>query len=81
MYFDYTFGCKRDAFNHFNQLVDCIHETICMKWITYLNIEFDHLAFEFGGQDIWAKYKDQATSVISFKSENIYAMAILKVKS
>jgi hypothetical protein len=39
-------------------LVDCSHETICMKWITYLNTEFDHLAFEFGGQHIWEKYKD-----------------------
>ncbi len=34
MYFDYTFGFKGDAFKHFDQLVDCIHETIFMKWIT-----------------------------------------------
>ncbi len=58
MYFDYAFRFKGDAFKHFNQLVDCTHETICMKWITYLNTKLDHLAFEFGGQHIWAKYKD-----------------------
>jgi hypothetical protein len=49
MYSDQTFGFNGDAFKHFNQLVDCIHETICMKWIIDLNIELNHLAFEFGG--------------------------------
>jgi hypothetical protein len=50
-------------------LVDCIHETICMKWITYLNTELNHLAFEFGGQDIWAKYKTRplVSFLLSFK--------------
>jgi hypothetical protein len=49
MYSNQTFGFKGNAFKHFNQLVDFIHETICMKWIIDLNIEFNHLAFEFGG--------------------------------
>jgi hypothetical protein len=49
MYFNQTFGFRGDASKHFNQLVDCTHETICMKWITNLNIKLDHLAFVFGG--------------------------------
>jgi hypothetical protein len=48
MYFNQTFGFRGDAFKHFNQLVDCTHETICIKWIANLNIKLDHLAFVFG---------------------------------
>jgi len=49
MYFTQTSRFKGDAFKHFNQLVDYIHETICMNWITNLNIRLDHLTFVFGG--------------------------------
>jgi hypothetical protein len=49
MYFNQTSGFRGDAFKHFNQLVDCTHETIYMKWIIDLNIKLDHLAFVFGG--------------------------------
>jgi hypothetical protein len=48
MYFNQTFGFRGDIFKHFNQLVDYTHETICMKWITDLNIKLYHLAFVFG---------------------------------
>jgi hypothetical protein len=27
----------------------CIDDIISMRWITYLNIEIDYLAFELGG--------------------------------
>jgi hypothetical protein len=52
-----------------------------MKWITYLNIEIDHLAFESKGQHIWARYKDQATFKVSFVTRIIYHIkAMAKVK-
>ncbi len=55
---------KGDAIiKQFNVLVECIDETISMKWITYLNIKINQLAFELQGHPIWSRFKDH---VISF---------------
>jgi hypothetical protein len=43
-----------------------VGDTISMRWITNLNTEIDNLAFELGGQHIWAKYKDHVTYKVSF---------------
>jgi len=52
-----------------------------MKWITNLNIGVDHLVFDFRGQHIWAKFKDQAFSHVSFVTREVYAKAIVEVKA
>ncbi len=49
MYCDQSFEFKGNVFNHFNGLMKCIDDIISMRWITYLNIEIDYLAFELGG--------------------------------
>jgi hypothetical protein len=51
-----------------------------MKWIMNLNTKLDHITFEFGGQHIWAKYRDHITSVISFVTWIVYVEVVSKVK-
>ncbi len=80
MYCDQSSKFHGDAFKHFNGLVECV-DTISMKWITYLNTEIDHLAFESKGQHIWARYKDQATFKVSFVTWFVYHVKVVaKVK-
>jgi hypothetical protein len=43
--------------------------------------KIDHLVFELGGQHIWARYKDHATSKASFVTWVVYAKAMAKVQS
>jgi hypothetical protein len=50
-----------DVFKHFNGLVEFVDDTISMKWITYLNTNIDHLAFELGANTF-----GQGTRTISF---------------
>jgi hypothetical protein len=33
MYCDQSFGFQGDAFKHFNGLVECVDDTISMRWI------------------------------------------------
>jgi hypothetical protein len=35
-----------------------VDDTISMRWIAYLNIDIDQLAFELGANTFWARYKD-----------------------
>jgi len=80
MYCDQSSTFHGDAFKHLYGLVECL-DTISMKWIAYLNIEIDHMAFESKGQHIWARYKDQATFKVSFVTRIIYHIkAMAKVK-
>jgi hypothetical protein len=59
-------GFKINAFKCFSGLVDCFNDTISMRWIKDLNTKIENLAFELGGQHIWARYNDHATSKASF---------------
>jgi hypothetical protein len=66
---DQTSKFKRDAFKHFNGLLE-------------LNIEIDHLlTFELWGRHIWARYKNHATfNLASFATQIVYAKAMAEVK-
>jgi hypothetical protein len=57
--------------------VECVDDTISMRWIINLNIKIDHMAFELGGQHIWARYKDHATFEVSFVTRGVYAKAMV----
>jgi hypothetical protein len=35
------------------------------------------MAFELGGQHIWARYKDRATFEVSFVTQVVYAKAMV----
>jgi hypothetical protein len=56
MYCDQLSRFQGDVFKHFNGLVEFVDDTISwgvddtisMRWITYLNPNIDHLAFELG---------------------------------
>ncbi len=71
---------SKDAFKHFNRLVECTNDAISMKWITYLNIKIDHLTFELKGQHIWVRYKDHATFEAFFVVQIVYAKAMVEVE-
>ncbi len=51
-----------------------------MRWIKDLNTKIENLTFELGGQHIWAKYNDHATSKASFVTWVVYAKEVAKVK-
>ncbi len=69
MYCDQLFGFQGNVFKHFNGLVEFVDDTISwgvddtisMRWITYLNTNIDHLAFELGANTF-----GQGTRTISF---------------
>jgi hypothetical protein len=58
--------------------VECIDDTISMKWIKNLNTKIDHLTFELGGQQIWARYKNHATFKVYFVTRVNYAKVMVK---
>jgi hypothetical protein len=45
-----------------------------------LNTKLDHITFEFGGQQIWAKYRDHMTNVIFLVTWIVYVEVVSKVK-
>jgi hypothetical protein len=57
--------------------VECVDDTISMRWIINLNIKIDNMVFELGGQHIWAMYKDHATFEVSFVTWIVYAKAMV----
>jgi hypothetical protein len=42
-----------NVFNYFTTLINSVHKSINLCWITNMNSEIDHLAFEFNGQHMW----------------------------
>jgi hypothetical protein len=79
---DQTSKFKRDAYKHFNGLLEYIDDTISMRWFIDWNIEIDHLlTFELWGGHIWARYKNHATfNLASFATQIVYAKAMVEVK-
>jgi hypothetical protein len=59
------------VFNDFIALTNTIHESINLHWITNLNIQIDHLAYEFVGHHMWATSSDQIGASI-FVTREIY---------
>ncbi len=57
--------------------MECVDDTISMRWIINLNIKIDNMVFELGGQHIWAMYKDHATFEVSFVTWIVYAKAMV----
>jgi hypothetical protein len=66
MYCDQSFGFQGDAFKHFDGLVECVDDTISMRWIIDWPL----------GQLIWAKYKGHATYEVSFNIQVVYAKVV-----
>lgn len=45
---------RKDEFHAFNQVVQCSHEQILMKWEANLNLPYESLCFVVGGETLYA---------------------------
>ncbi len=70
-----------DIFWAFKSLFECKYENIQLKWIPNLNFEFQHLAFEINGQQIWVVHHDLKTLTPTFVIEFIFVVVESLVKN
>jgi len=56
LYTDLNTKFKSNAFEAYKALVGARHESIIMIWVTYLNTNVEHLAFDVNQQYIWATH-------------------------
>jgi hypothetical protein len=60
-------------------LINTTLDNIHLRWITNMNIDIDHLAFEFVGQHIWATSIDWISALV-FVTRDTYGDVVALVK-
>lgn len=54
MYLNADTAFRKDDFHAYNQVLQCSHEQILMKWEANLNLPYESLCFVVGGETLYA---------------------------
>jgi len=54
LYLNVDTAFRKDEFHMYNQVLQCCHEQILMKWEANLNLPYETLTFVVGGETVYA---------------------------
>ncbi len=80
LHIDFNTKFKSNAFEAYKTLVGARHESIIMRWVTNLNTNVEHLAFDVNQQYIWATHLSLENGVTRFVTIDVNVATIAQVE-